>query len=205
MKRLLLTALLALPLAASAADWVTIFDGKSLDGWKAGGSAESFRIEDGKLVIQGKPMGHLFYVGDVRNHDFKNFELKLEIMTTPGSNGGVYFHTKYQPQGWPEHGFEAQVNATHGDNKKGGGLYGVADITESPAPDNVWWTYHIIVKDKKVTLKVNDKVSMEWTEPEGYEHPQFKHRKLSSGTFALQAHDPKSIVYVRNIRVKPLP
>jgi len=30
-------------------------------------------------------------------------------------------------------------------------------------------------------------------------------RRLSSGTFALQGHDPESTVYFRNIRVKPLP
>ncbi len=209
MKRILLLLSLILPLSLSAAEsedgWISLFDGKTLDGWKAGGAAESFHVEDGAIVCNGKPMGHLFYVGDVHNHDFKNFELKAEVMTKPHANSGLYFHTKYQEKGWPDLGFEAQVNDTHTDWKKGGGLYAVSDIKESPGKDNEWWTYHIIVKDKTVTLKVNGKTTVEWTQPEGWEHPTMKGRKLASGTFALQAHDPGSVAYFKNIRVKPLP
>ena len=209
MKRILFLCSLLVSLSAFAADsedgWISLFDGKTLNGWKAGGAADSFHVEDGKIVCNGQPMGHLFYVGDVQNHDFKNFELKADVMTKPGANSGLYFHTKYQEKGWPEYGFEAQVNDTHTDWKKGGSLYSVVDIKESPGKDNEWWTYHIIVKDNKVTLKVNEKTTVEWAQPEGYEHPQFKHRKIGRGTFALQAHDPKSVAYFKNIRVKPLP
>ena len=183
--------------------WVSLFDGKSLDGWEVNEDHGLNYLEDGKIKAHG-PRAHIFYTGSVKNHDFKNFELKLEIMTTPGSNSGVYFHTKYQNQGWPENGYEAQVNCTHKDKRKGGSLYAVKDIGESPGKDGEWWEYHIIVKGKSITLKVNGKTTVEYSEPKNVEPQAFKGRKLSSGTFALQCHDPKSVVFYRNIRVKPL-
>lgn len=211
MKLHALFAALLLPLTLIAADkpdkdgWISLFDGKTLNGWKAAGGAGSFKVEDGAIVANGQPVGHLFYDGEVKNHDFKNFELMVDVKTTEGSNGGVYFHTKFQESGWPDMGFESQVNATHKDWKKGGSLYNVVDIKEAPVGDGKWWTYHIIVKDQTITLRINEKTTVEWTQPEGYQHPTSKNRKLGSGTFAFQAHDPKSVVYYKNVKVKPLP
>ena len=187
----------AKPEAAKKADdgWVSLYDGKSLDGWKASEHKASFSVVDGKIRAFG-PRSHLFYVGPVNNHTFKNFELKLEAMTTAGSNSGVYFHAAYQENGWPKKGIEAQVNATHSDWRKTGSLYGIKDIRQAPHKDNEWFDYHIIVQGRHITLKVNGQTTIEHTEPGP---------RLSSGTFALQGHDPKSTVFFRNIRVRPLP
>ena len=96
--------------------FVSLFDGKTLDGWKVTEeNPESWTVEDGKLKCAGK-RSHLFYVGD--GVPFKNFHFKAEVMTTPGSNAGIYFHTKYQKTGWPKAGFECQVNVSHGYPKK---------------------------------------------------------------------------------------
>ena len=137
---------------------------------------------------------------------FINFEFKAEVMTTPGSNAGIYFHTRYQETGWPKFGYEAQVNITHKDPKKTGSLYGVVNVSNPPAKDNEWWTQHIIVKGKNIQIKINDKTVVNYNEPGGKKatSPQFE-RRLKSGTFALQGHDPKSKVYFRNLRVKRLP
>jgi hypothetical protein len=71
--------------------------------------------------------------------------------------------------------------------------------------DNTWFTEEIIVQGKRVIIKLNDKVVVDYTEPDD---PQLlkerEGRHISNGTFALQGHDPKSKVYFRNIRVKPL-
>jgi hypothetical protein len=99
--------------AESEAGFVKIFDGKSFEGWRFGDeSAKSWRIEDGALVAQGA-RSHAFYVGD--GQPFKDFELKVDVMTEPGSSGGIYFHTKYQESGWPKAGFECQVNVSQSD------------------------------------------------------------------------------------------
>jgi len=188
---------------APAEGWQSLFDGKSLEGWKAGGDPKSFYVEDGKIVAQAvKGNAHLFYDGKIADHDFKNFHFKADVMTTPGSNAGIYFHTVYQPSNWPKKGFEIQVNITHSDSKKTGGLYGIRDCFEQAAKDNEWYTQEIIVQGKHVISKVNGKVIVDYTEPPDWSNAD---RRIASGTFALQAHDPKSKVYFRNIQVKVLP
>jgi hypothetical protein len=187
-----------------AADgWQSLFDGKSLDGWKVNENPDTFAVRDGEIVVNG-PRAHLFYEGPVNNHDFKNFEFKAEVMTKPGSNSGIYFHTEFGP-GWPAKGYEVQVNNTHKDVKKTGGLYGIQDVLEIPAKDNEWFTEEIIVRGKHIVTKVDGKTLVDWTEPDGFEAKAFPGRKVDHGTFALQGHDPKSEVHFRNIRVKPLP
>ena len=186
--------------------WISLFDGETLDGWQASENPASFTVEDGRIVAHG-PRAHLFYVGDVENHTFKNFAFKADVMTTPGANSGIYFHTAYLEEGWPEKGYEAQVNNSYdSDPRRTGSLYGVDDVTEVPASDNEWFTEHIIVQGKNITIKVNDKTLVEYTEPDDLAREEgTAGRFLDSGTFALQAHDPDSRVYYRNIMVKPLP
>jgi len=191
------------PVEPSADGWYSLFDGKSLDGWKINESPETFAVRDGEIVVNG-PRAHLFYEGPVNSHDFKNFEFKAEVLTKPGSNSGIYFHTEFGP-GWPAKGYEVQVNNTHKDVKKTGGLYGIKDVLEIPAKDNEWFTEEIIVRGKHIVTKVDGKTLVDWTEPEGFDAKAFPGRKVDHGTFALQGHDPKSEVHFRNIRVKPLP
>jgi hypothetical protein len=185
--------------------WVSLFDGKTLDGWKASEDPSTFKVENGTIVVAG-PRSHLFYVGNVNNHSFKNFEFKAQVMTTPGSNSGMYFHTEYQDTGWPSKGYEVQVNNTHTDWRKTGSLYAIQDVKEIPAKDNEWFTQHITVQGKKVTIRVNDKILVEYTEPNNLDRAKdMAGRSISSGTFALQGHDPESKVYFKDIIVKVLP
>lgn len=191
--------LLSVPtlLHAQKKGWIKLFDGKSFDGWKVSENPESFKIEDGAIVVYG-PRAHLFYVGPVKNHQFKNFEYKATVMTKPGANSGMYIHTEYQESGWPSKGYEIQVNNSHKDWRRTGSVYGIQDVKEPPAQDDKWFTQHIIVNGNKITVKVDGKTINEYTVPaEG--------GKLSTGTFALQAHDPNSKVYYKDIMVKILP
>lgn len=203
---LVLAAIVAHGGAALADDegWISLFDGKTLDGWTASEAPGTFSVKDGAIVVHG-PRSHLYYTGPVGNHDFRNFEWRAEVMTTPGSNSGMYFHTEYQERGWPQKGYEVQVNNSHTDPKRTGGLYDVQDNYEAPARDNEWFTQHIIVNGRRIIVKVNDRVIVDYTEPENVERPaNMKGRRLSSGTIALQGHDPKSVVYYRNIQIRLL-
>ena len=194
------------PRPTPEAGWIALFNGENLDGWQASENPASFSVEDGHIIAHG-PRAHLFYVGEVENHNFKNFEFKADVMTMPGSNAGLYFHTAYQERGWPEKGYEAQVNNSYkSDPRKTGSLYGIDDVMEAPAEDNVWFTEHIIVQGKTITIKVDGRTLVTYTEPDDAERSgSMEARRLTSGTFALQAHDPDSRVYFRNIMVKPLP
>ena len=178
-----------------------LFNGRDLTGWKASENKECFKVADGCIVANGK-RSHLFYVGPVGKANFKNFELVAEVMTFPKSNSGIYFHTEYREKGWPGKGYECQVNATHSDPKKTGGLYGCKDVmNNAPHKDNEWFTYYIKVKGKQITIKINDKVTCEYTEPADVKGG----RKLSSGAVALQGHDPGSKVLYKSVKIKPLP
>jgi hypothetical protein len=200
---LVTASLLALPFLSGAADppktedgFVSLFDGKTMTGWKVGGNPDTFQIIDGAFVTKGKT-AHCFYVGD--DKPFVNFELKVDVMTRAHANGGVYFHTKFQESGFPRAGFECQVNETHSDPKKTGSLYNIKNVMDvSPVKDDEWWEYDIKVQGKTVTLKVNGKTTVEWTQPDEFR------KKLTGGTFALQAHDPGSEVHYKNISVKRL-
>ncbi len=178
--------------AADAKGWIPLFDGKTLSGWKVGSNAGSFKVEDGMIVVNG-PVAHLFYSGDVEKHEFKNFEFKADVKTFPKANSGIYIHTKFQESGFPKVGYEIQVNTSHTDPKRTGGVYGVKDNYKAPAKDGEWFTMHIVVKGKRITVDVDGKPIVEYTEPDDVKGS----RRLSSGTFALQAHDPGSTVHYR--------
>jgi len=189
---------------ANADGWYTLFDGVSLDGWKASDEPGTFSVQDSTILVHGK-RSHLYYVGPVMDHNFTNFEFKADVMTEPGSNSGIYFHTAYQDKGWPDKGYEVQVNNSHSDWRRTGGLYGVADVKGSPAKDNEWFTEAVKVEGKHIVVTVNDQVVTDYTEPENVNYEGMPGRKISSGTFCLQGHDPKSIIHYKNIMVRPLP
>jgi len=190
---------------ADESQWQSLFTGNSLDGWDAADLGQCFKVKDGAIVAGGGPLARLSYVGPVNNHDFKNFELKLEVMTRPGSNGGIFFHTGPQ-QEFLRKGYEAQVCTSCGDTRKTGSLLVVEDRDTSPVKDNEWFEYHVLVSGKRITLKVNGTTTVDYTEPPNPKRPEtWEQRVLSHGLIALQAHDPNSTVFYRNIRIKVLP
>ena len=218
MKRFAVLVIAVLALGAvstvSAQDWVALQDGKTLDGWKTAERPESWVVEDGVFVSRGE-RSHLFYVGKVGKHDFRNFEFQAEVMTSPGANSGIYVHTKWQGPGWPEAGYELQVINSNPpaekmngyiEHKMTGSVYAVRNAWQAPVADNVWFTYRIRVVGKTLQTFINDKLICEYAEGAAPFRPADKKgRLLGSGTFALQAHDPGSIVKYRNMKVRILP
>jgi hypothetical protein len=184
--------------------WISLFDGRTLDGWQASEAPGTFSVAGGELVVRG-PRSHLYYVGPVQSHEFRDFEFEAEVRTRPGANSGVYFHTRFQQDGWPERGYEVQVNNSHADPSRTAGLYGIADNPRVPAADDQWFLLSIRVEGRHVQTRVNGRVVCDYTEPEGVvREPQYAGRLLGSGTFALQGHDPGSEIHYRNLRVRPL-
>lgn len=185
-----------------AEEWQSLFDGKTLTGWEATGHPESFRVVDGAIAAGGGPMTHLVYVGPVGGHDFTDFELAMDVKAMPGSNGGVFFHTEPQ-SGALKKGYEAQVCDTYPDKRKTGSLVDVQDLDAAPVRDGEWFEYRIAVKGKRITVSVNGKPVVEYDEPANPERKKGRERRvLSHGQIALQAHDPKSMVYYKNIRIR---
>jgi len=190
-------------LRAQKGEWISLFDGKTLNNWKVGENAQTFSVDSGMIKVNGNT-AHLFYKGPVNNHSFKNFEFKADVMTKPHSNSGIYFHTQFQDSSWPQIGYEVQVNNSHTDWRRTGSLYGIQDVKEVYVLDNVWYTEYIKVEGNHVTVKINDKTVVDYTQPDNVPPPDKKGPINSSGTFALQGHDPGSTVYFKNIMVKVL-
>ena len=181
---------------AQSDGWIPLFDGRSLAGWKAAENPATFRVENGEIVVRG-PRAHLFYDGPVMNHSFRDFELRLEVLTKPGANSGVYLRTAYQPTDWPAHGYEVQVNNSHTDWRRTGSLYGVQD-TRDARRDDTWVAMHAIVRGRRIRVLVDGRQVVDYTEPAD------SATRLTGGTIALQGHDPESEVHYRNIMIRPL-
>ncbi|QDT16157.1 3-keto-disaccharide hydrolase [Alienimonas californiensis] len=185
----------AAPVQTETSDdgWVSMFDGKSLDGWKINEDG-AWAVEDGAIKVSGN-RSHLFH-----NKELRNFVFETEVKTTPGSNSGIFICTKYQDEGWPEQGYEVQVNVSHGDPVKSGSLYNTVKRFDAGVKDGEWYTQRIEVRGDKVRVSINDELLYEFVEPPGVSIS----RKLGKGVIALQAHDPNSVVYFRNLKYKDL-
>ena len=187
----LIAAALAASCAMAADDkegWISMFDGKTLDGWKANENPESWTVRDGCITGDGQA-SHLFWM--VREGE--NLEFKAEVKIGHMGNSGMYFRTAFGP-GFPK-GYEAQVNTSHTDPVRTGSLYGFAKILEQLIPDDVWGTQHIIAQGNHIVIKVNDKVVTDFVDGKN---------TYTKGYCALQQHNKGSVVQFRKLMFKPL-
>lgn len=209
--------------------FISLFNGKDLTGWKIhpkpsgditevitiekdgkvagfdgklknGNTVHLWRVEDGVLIGSG-PASHLFSERD----DYVNFVYRVEAMINDHGNSGQYFRTKYSP-GFPP-GYEAQINATHGDPIRTGSLYPdgrtklkdhkkeICVMNTAPHKADEWFTQEVTAIGDKITIKVNDKTTLDWADPD---------KNFTKGHFALQGHDPGTVVKFRKIEVKEL-
>ncbi len=215
MKKIAFKLALTVPLLCSgglAQDWISLFDGKTMNGWQPSEHQDTWKVEDGLLVSRGE-RSHLFYTGEVSHHEFKNFEFQAEVKTQPGANSGIYLHTHYQESGFPATGYECQVinsnpevaPGQYVEHKMTASIYAIRNVWKSPAKDNEWFRYRVVVQGKTMRTYINDELMTEYTEPEHAFRPSDKPgRLLGAGTFALQGHDGGSVVFYRNLKVKPL-
>jgi hypothetical protein len=228
-----LTGTLAADAPQTEEGFVSLFDGKTLDGWKVGKNADAFQVREG-MIVMDYPAGaqgpaHLFYDGTANGHAFKNFILRVDVMTFPYANSGIYFHTKFQESEWPRYGLECQVDNSHSDWRRTGSLYGLKHISwgpetppantkdvvtilpKAPVTDNVWYTQEIGYQNGAVTVKLNSQTVVEYRIAEADAEHKLSNGMnwLPQGTIALQGHPPiagkGSKVCFRNIRVKILP
>ncbi len=201
--------LAAMHAAEKPAAWTSMFNGKDLTGWKSNEETPGvFTVAKGELKVSGG-RAHIFYGAD-GNASFKNFEFKAKVKTTAGSNSGIYIHTAFEAKGWPTKGYECQVNSTHTDKKKTGGLYAVKDVMDvAPSTDDVWFDYYIKVDGKRIVIQIDGKTTVDWTEPADWDPSKtlknMDGRKLGAGTIALQGHDPKSVTYYKDLSIRALP
>lgn len=182
--------LLLLPMVqAKDGKWIKMFNGKDLKGWKASERADQWKVENGTIVAQGD-RSHLFWM----TKQCVDCEFEAQAKTTKGSNSGMYFRAEFM-EGFPK-GYEAQVNNSHTDPKRTGSLYNFQNVMDHLVDDDVWFTQNIRVVGNHVTIKVNGKVVVN-------DYVDTKNT-FNKGYLALQAHDPKSVTYYRNLRMREI-
>lgn len=204
-----------LPVPTSSADeWQPLFNGKDLTGWRANVMPEAFSVVDGAIRVNAsRESAHLFYVGNRKEGlvRFKNFELEATVRGEPSSNSGIYFHTDMSVSNAKNHlakGYEVQLNSTEKEKRKTGSLYAVVDLDQSPVDETKWFRVRIRVQEKHITIALNDRQVVDYAEPEGVQRPAERAGRLldpNGGAIALQAHDPGSVFYFKEIRIRCLP
>lgn len=195
-------------------EWETLFNGKDLSGWRANVMPESFTVADGAIRVHAPAeSAHLFYVGDRKEgiEKFRNFVLEASVRSEPGSNSGIFIHTDMSTRDKALHlakGYEIQLNSSAKEARKTGSLYAIVDLAKSPVDESKWFQMRITVVDKRITIHLNDQLVVDYTEPDKAERPPERAGRLlaaEGGGIALQAHDPKSTFYFKDLRIKRLP
>ena len=221
-----LTAVSLIPASLYADEgWVSLFNGKDLSGWKMhpkAGAGLSEKKVDGKIVafeatvkgkvislwrvedatiVGGGPASHLFSERD----DYQDFHYRVEAKINDKGNSGQYFRTAFGP-GFPA-GYEAQINATHSDEVKTGSIYPdprtslknyrdmITVLKTAPHKADEFFTQEVIAIGPKITILVNGKKTIEWEDPD---------HLFKKGHFALQGHDPGSIMTFKKVEVMEL-
>jgi hypothetical protein len=211
--------------------WIQLFNGKDLTGWKIpnppsgefkdlkeiknddgkvtafvgvtkkdGKEITLWQVKDG-MIVGGGPSSHIF--SDI---EADNFRYRVEAKINDKGNSGQYFRTKFGP-GFPM-GYEAQINATHGDPVKTGSLYPdgrtqlgkyrdkITVLDTAPHNPDEFFTQEVIADGPKITIIVNGKTTLDnWEDP---------NKTFTKGHFALQGHDPGSVMTFKKVEYKLL-
>lgn len=178
---------------SQSAEWVRLFNGKDLTGWKTHpDSPGEWKVEDGLLTGRG-PLSHLFS----ERGDYENFHFRVEARINDGGNSGQLFRTKFEPA-FPE-GYEAQINASHADPIRTGSLY-LPEVKEVLVADKLhkpdeWFAQEVIAQGNHIIIKVNGKTTVDYRDP---------NKAYTRGHVALQQHGPGTVVQFRKIEIKEL-
>jgi hypothetical protein len=158
-----------------------------------------WQVKDG-MIVGGGPASHLF-----TEIEADNFHYRVEAKINNGGNSGQYFRTKFGP-GFPA-GYEAQINATHGDQIRTGSLYPDGrtklgefrkDITvmkDAPHKPDEFFVQEVIADGDHIQIFVNGKRTVDFKDP---------NKTYTKGHFALQGHDPGSVMTFKKVEYKPI-
>ncbi len=204
--KVFLTLLLSATLL-TAGEWKQLFNGKDLDGWVMVGPGR-FVVENGVMKTEGG-MGLLYY----SREKFGNCTIRVVFKTaSERANSGVVVRLpEPPPDPWyaVHNGYEVQIEAQGDEWHATGSVYSLAKVTARPQKPAGEWNTMGIVLDGPITRSfVNGVQVMEfdpakpvpprekWFEPVRGPRPD-------SGYIGLQNHDAKSIVFFKQVSVKP--
>jgi hypothetical protein len=182
--------LMAAALTAFAADgWQPIFNGTTLDDWKASENPGSWTVKDGAIRGEGAA-SNLFYMGQ----KCVNCEFKAEVKISQGGQARMYVRAADAPGA--SRGYEAQIDNSNADPIRTGSLYGMVKIYDQLIPDANWFTEHVIVEGNHVRIFVNDRQTVDYTD---------QNNTYISGYLGFAELDPGNVVEFKDVMMKVLP
>ena len=203
-----LWSLLILPLSLLAADTVSLFDGKTLNGWEVVKKDKQYwRVEDGTIIADslGKKMPRNTFLFSAQEYDNFEFRCLFRLTGDPKTglvNSGIQFRTEMLAKGKAK-GYQADI----GEPKWWGCIYDehrrgliaksdVSKLKRTLKPFG-WNEYVIHANGPVLTLFINGIQTVQYIEKD----PKIP----AKGRFALQLHSGGicQIAY-KEITLKPL-
>ena len=172
-----------------------LFDGNDINKWIISGNTD---VSNGTFNLSGAGAQAI-----LKDGKYKNFNLSLELRTTTGGKGVIWFHTDEDLS----KGYCVAINNDREDPvwwKMTGSLISVRNLTKSFVKENEWFAMEIEVLDNHITVSINDNPVVEYTEPDNpFRIETHASKLLSSGTFALVSEGNGDLQF-RNITVTTL-
>jgi hypothetical protein len=202
--------------SASVADtsqWIPLFNGKDLTGWKHVGPGKHF-VEDGMIKSSGG-MGLLYWTGGM----FGDCAIRVVFrMRDENSNSGVFIRIPVEPrEEWmPVHyGYEVQIDnkpeaSNEDDYHYTGMLYSFTKpFAKTGKPGPQWNTMEITLDGPRTIVylngvKVNDFKDGDPVPPRKFDFEPFRGPRPLFGFMGIQNHSDKDVVFFKEVSFKPL-
>ncbi|MDA2924209.1 DUF1080 domain-containing protein [Acidobacteria bacterium AH-259-L09] len=198
---------------SSDQDWIDLFNGKDLTGWKVTGNPAAFSVQNGTIYCSGSRGRMIYY----QKQPFDDFILKAEVRHSPKANSGIFFRMT-DVRDPVQTGIEMQVLDSYGkenvDKHDFGAIYDIQAPSKNAArPAGQWNDVSLTCRGSKIQVDLNGErvIDMDlshWTEA-GWNADGTKNKfktaykeMTKAGYIALQDHGHE--VWYRNLRIKPL-
>ncbi len=194
--------LFAGPVMADEADFQSLFDGKSFDGWE--GNRQIFRIEDGAIVAGTleKPIARNEFL--CTREEYGDFELRLKFkLLGEGVNGGVQLRSRRIPNHHEVKGYQADLGdgwwGSLYDESRRNKVLAAADmaVIKKVLKRDDWNDYTIRCQGRRIQLSINGEPTVDYTEPD--------ETIEQVGLIGVQIHGGKpSEAWYKDIRIQKL-
>jgi hypothetical protein len=169
--------------------WITLFDGKSMNGWSPVGES-NWHIEDGVLIADKLGSKELAYL--VNSNSYKNFIVRVEFWPSDDANSGIYFRCLDPKKPTDRTCYEANIFDQRPDPSYGtGAITRYVEVNPVPKAGGKWNTIEITAKGRDITVVLN-----------GQTTATLRNGMFDEGPIALQ-HGAGAIKF-RKVEVKPL-
>ena len=184
--------------SSQGAGWVTILDGKSLDGWDKIGDA-NWTIADGAAVAD-KGNGFL-----VTKATYGDFQLRAEFWIESEANSGIFIRCTDPTKVTSKNAYEVNIWDTRPDPSYGtGAIVDVAKVDPMPKAGGKWNVYEITAKGDTFTVTLNGQKTVDGAKDSTHAIGRIALQHGLGNKDANGVQTDKGVVKFRKVEIKPL-